>query len=165
MCWKSLSQASAVSHSMQLSLVSKYLSAWQAFVVCVALALTRLFFPQLQRNHSARFVNSANQAHLLSICAQLIQHPFIAEPPADSRLFCCDAVHAPSTPRWTILSQLNGCECCLQHTSGISECFLEGEACGTDFCNCNNANPSCLVGTRGHAHSCTFVLLSAGKPE
>ncbi|KAL3145465.1 Mlo15p, variant 2 [Trebouxia sp. C0010 RCD-2024] len=51
----------------------------------------------------------------------------------------------PSSHPWTILSQLNGCECCLENTKGVSECFLEGSDCGANFCNCNNANPSCLA--------------------
>ncbi|KAL0048084.1 hypothetical protein WJX82_007361 [Trebouxia sp. C0006] len=55
-------------------------------------------------------------------------------------------IHAPSSSTWTILSQLNGCPCCLRNTKQVSDCWLEGEGCGSGLCNCNDANPSCLVG-------------------
>lgn len=54
-------------------------------------------------------------------------------------------IPVPSTYRWTMLSQLNGCECCLRHTKAISECFLDHSGCGANFCNCNNANSTCLA--------------------
>ena len=69
------------------------------------------------------------------------------------------AVPVRSTSRWTILSQLNGCECCLAHTKSISECFLDYAGCGADFCNCNNADPTCLVCSPATPHSAVNVNL------
>ncbi|KAA6422761.1 MAG: hypothetical protein FRX49_07296 [Trebouxia sp. A1-2] len=60
-------------------------------------------------------------------------------------LFEGPIVHAPSSSTWTILSQLNGCPCCLRNTKQVSDCWLEGEGCGSGLCNCNDADPSCLV--------------------
>ncbi|KAL0030493.1 hypothetical protein WJX79_009941 [Trebouxia sp. C0005] len=53
-------------------------------------------------------------------------------------------VKAPSSASWTILSQLNGCPCCLKNTKSVTECFFEGEGCGPALCNCNDADPACL---------------------
>ncbi|DBA84759.1 TPA: hypothetical protein ACH3X1_005802 [Trebouxia sp. C0004] len=55
-------------------------------------------------------------------------------------------IHAATSSTWTILSQLNGCPCCLRNTKQVSKCWLEGEGCGPGLCNCNDASPSCLVG-------------------
>ena len=76
------------------------------------------------------------------------------------------AVAAPSSHRWTILSQLNGCECCLRRTKAISECYLDYAGCGANFCNCNNANPSCLVrsfATPRHASLPSLTLSQNGS--
>ncbi|DBA84760.1 hypothetical protein WJX77_002067 [Trebouxia sp. C0004] len=53
-------------------------------------------------------------------------------------------IKAPSSASWTILSQLNGCPCCLKNTKSVTECFFEGEGCGPALCNCNDADPACL---------------------
>ena len=44
-----------------------------------------------------------------------------------------------------MLSKLHGCPCCLRNTKDVTDCYLEGEGCGSNLCNCNDANVTCLV--------------------
>ena len=72
------------------------------------------------------------------------------------------SVKAPSSASWTILSQLNGCPCCLKNTKSVTECFIEGEGCGPSLCNCNDADPACLVS--GAAHSLRMLCILFNVP-
>lgn len=70
------------------------------------------------------------------------------------------SVKAPSSASWTILSQLNGCPCCLKNTKSVTECFIEGEGCGPSLCNCNDADPACLVSCAAHSLRMLCILFN-----
>lgn len=55
------------------------------------------------------------------------------------------SVKTSSSASWTLLSQLDGCPCCLKNTKSVTECYLDGEGCGPALCNCDGSDPACMV--------------------
>ena len=50
-----------------------------------------------------------------------------------------------------MISQLDGCPCCLKDTHYITDCWMADHTCGPDFCNCDGQNPSCAVSSIYHS--------------
>lgn len=59
---------------------------------------------------------------------------------------CARAVSYTPGPyeKWNLISNVQGCDCCLGSTDSVSSCFLKTRDCGPGLCNCNARNASCV---------------------
>lgn len=48
---------------------------------------------------------------------------------------------------WSLISNVQGCDCCLSSTGGVSTCFQVDRACGYAYCNCAGQDPACVYPT------------------
>ena len=62
-------------------------------------------------------------------------HPNAAPPPA---------LH-PSSHARPCCSNVEGCDCCLAHTTSVGACFQKSRSCGPDYCNCEDQDPECVT--------------------
>lgn len=46
---------------------------------------------------------------------------------------------------WSLISNVQGCDCCLKNTATVGSCLKVDRDCGPSYCNCDGADPSCAV--------------------
>ena len=107
----------------------------------------------------AALLLSVFEDHISSICSEcnlcLTMHAPI-QPDYTHKLLLISkcttfAVPAPQGGNWYMISQLDGCPCCLKDTHYITECWMADHTCGLDFCNCDGQSPSCAVSSIYHS--------------
>ncbi|KAL4420149.1 hypothetical protein ABPG77_010365 [Micractinium sp. CCAP 211/92] len=98
------------------------------------------FLKRRKRNGLAQAVsNLVNELTLVGFVSMLL---IVFQGPISS--ICVSYAPGPYE-KWSLISNVQGCDCCLSSTASVSTCFLETRECGPGFCNCDAQNASCVV--------------------
>lgn len=97
------------------------------------------FLKRRKRNGLAQAVsNLVNELTLVGFVSLLL---IVLQGPISS--ICVSYTPGPYE-KWNLISNVQGCDCCLGSTDSVSSCFLKTRDCGPGLCNCNARNASCV---------------------